>query len=292
MRTFVWLFVGLAAGLVVAFTVQRALPTPDAAPESASEDIADATEGPARIVGDAVAPASTRREAPLVITDVYTTDEAAQRALDEREAMARVAEVIFSSDAERPEAAIQTSGTTAGLFASDAGVDTGPGQQDTSATLPGPDEAPVDPVTAALQQEVTRVVEGFLRDAVEGRDVQAYLTALDEDFRYTFDGGTPADDIDDVVYEGDDYRDMVVGELFEQFPVADVTLSDPYELVLRGADAATVEYDYDMSLRGPGNSRDLAGSASFLLMRGGTRGDTDAWRIVDWVDSPPRSREP
>ena len=290
MRTFVWLSVGLAAGLVIAFAVQRTLPASGTAPESAVETVGETTADDADTAGAATVP--TRRPAPLVITDVYTTDEAAQAALDEREAIARVAEMILAPEPQRPEAGIDTSGTIAGLFSAGSDADTTAGGQDTSAAFQdAPAEEPVDPVTAALQQEVTRVVEGFLRDAVEGRDVQAYLTALDDDFRYTFDGGTPADDIDDVVYEGDDYREMVVGQLFEQFPMADVTLSDPYELVIRGADAATVEYDYDMSLRGPDGSRDLAGTASFLLMRGGTRGDTDAWRIVDWVDSPPRSRD-
>ncbi len=276
MRTWLWLCVGLAAGLAISFAVQRTLSTPD--PPTALVDDADEAE----VDLDALPPAY--RPPPLVITDVYTTDEAAQAALEEREAMRRVAEAILSSPPERAESGVSTSDTIAGLFASDSAAPT----QDT-ASLAG-EEPPVDPVTAALEQEVTRVVEGFLRDAIEGRDVQAYLTALDEDFRYTADGGTPGDATDDVVYDGDDYRDMAVEQLFEGYPLADVTLSPPYELELKGADVATVQYDYEMSLRGPEGSRDLAGVASFLLKCGCTQGVTDAWRSGVWVDSPPRAR--
>jgi hypothetical protein len=280
MRTLLWLCVGLAAGVAISFGVQRALSARGDEPEP----LADVEEAGA----EATSTARTRRPRPLVITDVYTSDDAAQAALAEREAMERVADMILSSAVERSESSIDTGGTVAGLFVGDppAAVDA-----DTP-TVAAPAEAEdVDPLTAAMEDEVTRVVEGFLRDAVEGRDVQAYLSALDEDFQYTFDGGTPDDIDDDIVYAGDDYRGMVAEELFDQYPTARVQLSEPYELQLQGADVATVEYDYDMSLRGPDGSRDLRGAASFLLMRGGTRGDTDAWRIVDWVDSPPQQRE-
>ncbi len=274
MRTFLWLCIGLAAGLAISFAVQRILSNPDSPADVVEDDAdADATVGAAR---------APRRAPALVITDVYTTDEAAQAALDEREAIDRVVDAILSSEPRRPESGITTSGTIAGLFESSAAADMAVEETATEA---------IDPYTAALEQEVVSVVEGFLRDAIESRNVQAYLTALDEDFRYTADGGTPADTADDVVFDGDEYREMAASQLFEGYPIADVTLSPPYELVVQGADMATVQYDYEMSLRGPEGSRDLAGAASFLLMRGGTRGDTDAWRIVDWVDSPPRSRE-
>jgi len=278
-----WLCVGLAAGVAISFAIQRGLSTPADDPEPLAD--IEAEEAEAAEIGSAE---RTRRPRPLVITDVYTSDEAAQAALAEREAMERVADMILSSPPERPEGSIDTSGTVAGLFDDDSPV---PAEVDAPADPAAPQTEPGDPRAAALEAEVTRVVEGFLRDAVEGRDVQAYLSALDEDFQYTFDGGTPDDFDDDVVYAGDDYRGMASEELFDRYPTARVQLSEPYDLQLQGADVATVEYDYDMSLRGPNGSRDLQGAASFLLMRGGTRGDTDAWRIVDWVDSPPRQRD-
>ena len=162
MRTLLWLCVGLAAGVAISFGVQRALSARGDEPEP----LADVEEAGA----EATSTARTRRPRPLVITDVYTSDDAAQAALAEREAMERVADMILSSAVERSESSIDTGGTVAGLFVGDppAAVDA-----DTPTVAAPAETEDVDPLTAAMEDEVTRVVEGFLRDAVEGRDVQA-----------------------------------------------------------------------------------------------------------------------
>ncbi|MDA1190989.1 MAG: hypothetical protein O3A46_04810, partial [Candidatus Poribacteria bacterium] len=137
-------------------------------------------------------------------------------------------------------------------------------------------------------RQVVDLVEGFLRDAVITRNVQAYLSVLDDEFQYTFDNGTPTNLDDDRIFNAEEYEQVAVSQLFDRNNRANVALSPPRRFEQLQPDVASISYDYDMNLIGSSNNnRRMSGTASFLLVRGGTSGDSVSWRILEWVDSPP-----
>lgn len=222
---------------------------------------------------------SRRRSTGFVLHDVYTSDAAAEKAYREQ---------LQAQTLAQEEDEMLVPETFIGLLDSlleeseSSALASGEGESEwTSSTTTSP---PVTPSTLQSRREVESLVEGFLRDAFHERDPEAYLAALDEDFRYTY--ASPDDPNGGRSYRGRGYETIGIYRLFERFPNIRSELSPPREFQLIRPDAAQITYDYDITLRNPQESRRVAGTATFLVVRGGTSGDSDEWRIVEWYDIP------
>jgi hypothetical protein len=295
MTRMLWMGVGLAAGAALVLVVGwRSLP-----PSPAAERVEPRQEGPAARPPVVLEPQPAPRA--LVFNDLYTSEAAMERAYIQRlEEEARIVE------AERAEALLsQIPGSFAGLFDSSAAEDAAErtpaapedGATGSAASKPfeedGEQVAPFTPTGAMVQlaqREVRTVVEGMLRDAFVQRDLVRYLSALDEDVRYTHDAGTPLDPTDDRVYRGLQYERAAISRLFQQYDRATVRLSRPRNFSLLGPNTAQVTYDYDIGLSNASDTGRVAGTSIFLLMRGGSQASGPDWRIVEWYDTPPRQR--
>ena len=138
---------------------------------------------------------------------------------------------------------------------------------------------------------VIATVEGALREAVMRRDVQAFLSALDEGFQYSHDRGTPENMDDDFLIQGDDvYQEIVMNRLFRPDDnEALVEMSRPRDFKMTD-NVAVISYDYGMAFRGQTGNRQSVGSAQIYVTR--ARDGSDAWRILGWSDGPYRPPEP
>lgn len=138
---------------------------------------------------------------------------------------------------------------------------------------------------------VIATVEGALREAVMRRDVQAFLSALDEGFQYSHDRGTPENLDDDFLIQGDDvYQEIVMNRLFRPDDAeALVEMSRPRDFKMTD-NVAVISYDYGMAFRGQTGNRQSVGSAQIYVTR--ARDGSDAWRIISWSDGPYRPPEP
>ncbi len=138
---------------------------------------------------------------------------------------------------------------------------------------------------------VIATVEGALREAVMRRDVQAFLSALDEGFQYSHDRGTPQNPDDDFLIQGDDvYQEIVMNRLFRPDDnEAIVEMSRPRDFQMAD-NVAVISYDYGMAFRGQTGARQSVGSAQIYVTR--ARDGSDAWRIIGWSDGPYRPPAP
>lgn len=138
---------------------------------------------------------------------------------------------------------------------------------------------------------VIATVEGALREAVMRRDVQAFLSALDEGFQYSHDRGTPENPDDDFLIQGDDvYQEIVMNRLFRPGDQeAIVEMSRPRDFQMAD-DVAVISYDYGMAFRGQTGGRQSVGTAQIYVTR--ARDGSDAWRIIGWSDGPYRPPAP
>jgi hypothetical protein len=246
---------------------------------------------------DELAPRATEppRQA-FVLTDVYTSDAAAENAYVEKLQAQALAQQIFGEDdssvPQIPESFVGLFDAFAQEDASEwAALNEEPSGPSLADQLREPDvlNRTLSPAAQlAAQQEVTVFMEAFLRDTFRARDADAYLDALDEDFQYTHNSGTPDDPSDDRSYRGIGYEQIGIHRLFERFDSVAVGLSKPRDFNLIRPGVAEVTYDYDMRFRNRTEARRIAGTASFLLMRGGAQGNSSDWRIVEWYDMPPR----
>jgi hypothetical protein len=226
-----------------------------------------------------------RRERGFVLNDVYTSDAAAEKAyMEQIQAQAAVQGATDEAGMLVPE-------TFIGLLDSLAGETEGAADESASNEPEWMPSAvtplPVTPSALQTRRAVQSVVERFLRDAFNERDADAYVAALDEDFRYTYDAGTPDNPDDDRSYRGRGYETIGIHRVFERFTDIESELSPPRDFQLLRQDAAQITYDYDIALRNPRETRRVGGTATFLVMRGGTTGESDDWRIVEWYDIPP-----
>lgn len=254
---------------------------------------------PLIVPSEPVAVASVREAEPprqaLVLTDIYTTEAAAEQAYIERVKAEALAQQVFGSTSEggASDGDARIPETFAGLF--DSFIDPSMLQDEDDARPDRLWTAETDlPLTAqsveqaaAAQRDVDRVVNGFLRLAFAGHDADQYLAALDVDYQYTHNGGTPNDASDDRYHRGIEYEAIGINRLMARYTDAAVRLSRPQDFELIRPGVAQVTYDYDMRLANAVESRRVAGTATFLLMRGGTTGTSPDWRIVEWYDSPP-----
>ena len=219
------------------------------------------------------------------MNDVYTSDAAAEKAYMEQVQAQAVAQGAYDDDGMLiPETFIGLLDSLAGETdgATDESVSNEPEWTPSTVTT-----APVTPSTLLSRREVQSVVEGFLQDAFNARDADAYVAALDDDFRYTYDAGTPDDPDDDRSYRGRGYETIGIHRVFDRFTNIESELSTPRDFQLLRQEAAQVTYDYDIALRNTRETRRVGGTATFLVMRGGASGDSDDWRIVEWYDVPP-----
>ncbi len=138
---------------------------------------------------------------------------------------------------------------------------------------------------------VIATVEGALREAVMRRDMQAFLSSLDEGFQYSHDRGTPENPDDDFLIQGDDvYREIVMNRLFRpDDQEAIVEMSRPRDFQMTD-NVAVITYDYGMAFRGQTGDRQNIGSAQIYVTR--ARDGSDAWRIISWSDGPYRPPAP
>ena len=134
---------------------------------------------------------------------------------------------------------------------------------------------------------VIATVEGALREAVVRRDVQAFVAALDTEFQYSHDRGTPQNPDDDILLQGEDaHREIVMNRLFHpEATQAIVQMSRPRDFQM-SENVAVVTYDYGMAFRGAAGDRPDLGTAEFYVTR--ARDGSDAWRIIGWADGPYR----
>jgi len=269
-----WVLIGMVVS-VFGGAALLARYLPDTLPVSPPPSVPPATPAPKR-------PSTPSFRQGFVLYDVYTSDAAAEKAYQEQLRAQAAAQAAAEEEPFIPE-------TFAGLLDSlvDASESTPPVANEPEwtphTTEPTP---PLTPSTLQLRREVQSLVERFLRDAFNARDADAYLAALDEDFRYTYDAGTPDNPDDDRSYRGRGYEAIGIHRVFERYTEIESELSPPRGFQLLRPDAAQVTYDYDISLRNARESRRIGGTATFLVMRGGSSGDTNEWRIVEWYDVP------
>ena len=235
---------------------------------------------------------------PLILRDVYTSEEAAQRAMATRSPAASGASASSSagfapapvSDYEEEDL---LSEPLPGLFQLPSSS-SAPPPAAASAAAPGllsaEDQAreAEDPALMTPEAaEIIATVEGALRRAVMERNIQAFFSAVDEGIQYSYDPGTPDMPDDDMLRQGNDfYRDIVLNRLFRpDTEQAVVELSPPRNFQLNG-DAAIITYDYSMEFLGRAGRNQVGGTSDIYLMRGGLEGESDGWRIVNWADSP------
>lgn len=226
-------------------------------------------------------PSPRRRSTGFVLHDVYTSDAAAEKAyMEQLQAQTRAPE---ENEMLIPDTFIGLLDSL--LEESESPALASAESEWTPSTTTPP---PVTPAILQSRREVESLVEGFLRDAFHERNPEAYLAALDDDFRYTY--ASPNDPNGGRSYRGRGYEAVGIYRLFERFPNIRSELSPPREFQLLRPDAAQITYDYDITLRNTRESRRVAGTATFLVVRGGTSGDSDEWRIVEWYDVPLQRR--